>query len=183
MNRNRLKDLEEMLATEYGRDEDAPHLYKPPLASRAKWWLDNVVWPLILFIVFLVLTLVFVAAALAAPQDAVVRMPSHGASGTVIYTRSGYSLVLTCAHAFRGRDRYKRLALDVPHHTPGSKRVAVQLVAVDYASDLALVAIADGPLPYVCQPAGPGANPRACLSAGYDNMRLPATRLSATVRL
>jgi hypothetical protein len=119
----------------------------------------------------------------AAPEEAVVRIPSHGCSGTVIQTGPGRSLVLTCAHAFRGADRAKALTLDVPTDRPqGSTRpAAMRLLAVDYDLDLTLIELAAGPLPFVAPVAPADHRLSATLvSAGYDEMRLPATVRRAT---
>jgi hypothetical protein len=119
----------------------------------------------------------------AAPEDAVVRIPSHGCSGTVIQTGAGRSLVLTCAHAFQGADRAKALTLDVPTDRPqGSTRpAAMRVLAVDYDLDLTLIELETGPLPFVA-PVAPAAHrlSAALVSAGYDEMRLPATVRRAT---
>jgi len=114
----------------------------------------------------------------AAPEDAVVRIPSHGCSGTVIQTGPGRSLVLTCAHAFRGPDRARALALDVPTDRPQStpRPAAMRLLAVDYDLDLTLIELDAGPLAFVA-PVAPADHrlSAALVSAGYDEMRLPAT--------
>ncbi len=122
--------------------------------------------------------------ALAAPPDAVVRIASHGASGTVIHTEPNRTLILSCAHAFQGKDRQRPIQLDVPHATPGSpKRARIILLAIDYEADLSLIELRDGPLPYSTPVAPAGWEPRHCLSVGYDEMRLPATQRSATILL
>src|SRR5262245_64099876 len=70
---------------------------------------------------------------------AVVRIPSHGASATVIETRAGSSLLLGCAHAFQGADRYKPIHLDVPVPGAGGPRqAAIRLLDIDYDADLSL---------------------------------------------
>ncbi len=130
----------------------------------------------------LVLLLALAASAAAAPRDAVARMPSHGGSATVIYTAPGRSLLLTCAHCFRGPDRDRRIRLDVPHNAPGPHRVVgARLLAVDRHADLALVELNDGPLPFVCPVANAGTRPGRCLSVGYDEMRTPPAARPATV--
>jgi hypothetical protein len=118
----------------------------------------------------------------AEPPDAVVRLPSHGASGTVIYTERGRSLILSCAHAFEGAGRTTPPALDVPCLRPGPARSGrIRLLAVDYALDLSLLELNDGPLDFVCPVAPAGHRPGRCLSVGYDEMRLPARRAAASV--
>jgi hypothetical protein len=117
--------------------------------------------------------------------SAVVRMPSHGASATVIYTEPHRTYVLSCAHAFEGNDKVKPIKLDLPAtSTTAAKNVGITLVAVDYQADLSLLEMHDGPVEFVCSVA-----PRnfrvgsSLLSVGYDEMRLPALRLPAHVVL
>src|SRR5262245_3310735 len=118
----------------------------------------------------------------AEPPDAVVRLPSHGASGTVIYTERGRSLILLCAHAFEGPARTTPIKLDVPCLHPGPPRKArIRLLAIDYRLDLSLLELNDGPLYYVCPVAPAGHRPGCCLSVGYDEMRLPARQAPATL--
>jgi hypothetical protein len=123
------------------------------------------------------------AQGTAAPPDSVVRIPSHGASATVIYTEEGRTLLLGCAHAYRGADRTKKMKIDVPVPSPGPvKNHTITLIAVDYDLDLSLVELKDGPLPYVCPVAPKGHQPsRNVLSAGYDEMKWPATQKKATI--
>jgi hypothetical protein len=129
-----------------------------------------------------VLWLLAVTRGCAEPPDAVVRLPSHGASGTVIHTEPGRSLILSCAHAFEGAARTTPVTLDVPRVHPGPPRKArIRLIALDYALDLSLVELNDGPLDYVCPVAPAGHRAGRCLSVGYDEMRLPARQASATL--
>jgi hypothetical protein len=115
------------------------------------------------------------ARAQAASKDAVIRIPSHGASGTVIATAPGRSLVLGCAHMFTGGMARKPLVFDVPSPSPGGQvRVGTRLLAVDYHADLSLMELNAGPLAYVCPVAPAGFQPGTCLSVGYDEMRFPA---------
>lgn len=124
------------------------------------------------------------AAAAAQPNyaaHAVVRVPSHGASATVIQTERGRALLLGCAHAFEGANRTKPITLDVPSPDTGAPRqAAVRLLTVDYDLDLSLLELADGPLPYCCPVAPAGYRPRRLLSVGYDAMELPARQEPAT---
>ena len=115
--------------------------------------------------------------------NAVVRIPSHGASATVIETGPGYTLLLGCAHAFEGSDRTKPIQLDVPVPCAGQPEQArIRLMAVDYQADLSLVELEDGPLPFVLPVAPPGHRPgNAIWSVGYDEMRWPATAVPATI--
>ncbi len=112
----------------------------------------------------------------ATARYAVVRIPSHGCSGTVIETGPGRSLILTCAHAFQGADARRPIQLNCPSDRPESgKPVGIRLVAVGVPDrdDLALLLLNDGPLPY-CAPVAGQPRTRHCLSVGYDEMRLPA---------
>lgn len=116
------------------------------------------------------------------PLNAVVRLPSHGASATVIETRPGYSLLLGCAHAFEGKDRTKPIHVDVPTAQAGAaKQVVIRLLTVDYQADLSLVELHDGPL--VVAPVAPaGHKPSGnVLSIGYDEMKWPFQVRPATI--
>jgi hypothetical protein len=114
---------------------------------------------------------------------AVVRMPSHGASATVIYTSAGQSYLLGCSHAFYGETIHKPIQLDVPASDHrASKAARCILIDIDYATDLSLMELSDGPLDfhadvapadYVCS--------SHLLSVGYDEMRTPATVKTATI--
>jgi hypothetical protein len=123
---------------------------------------------------------------------AVVQIPSHGASGSIIHTEPGRTLILSCAHGFTGRDSRGRplrdvpLTLQVPSATApvGTKHAAIRLLALGRpdADDLALLELADGPLPWVCPVAPRGHLVAGCaLSVGYDDMRWPATQRAATI--
>lgn len=128
------------------------------------------------------LLVLFSVVARAQNEHAVVRISSHGGSGTVIETREGKSLVLSCAHMFRGPDRYKRMRFDMPSPQPGpAQRIESRVLAVDHHADLALLELDVGPLPYVCPVAPAGHRCTACLSVGYDNMRLPPQKRSANI--
>ena len=112
-------------------------------------------------------------AAYSDPRQAVVRLGSHGASGVVIRSAPGLSLILTAAHAFEGAARCRAITLDVPAPSPGTATGRPRLVKIDPGRDLALVALAAGPLPNVCPVATLGHwTPRAW-SCGYDRMTLP----------
>jgi hypothetical protein len=115
---------------------------------------------------------------------AVVRMPSHGASATVIYTETGRTYLLGCGHAFRGGDRHKPIVLDLPTQETAQapKKVGIRLLDVDYDSDLSLIVLPDGPVLYVAAVAPPGHSPsRHLLSVGYDGMQFPAQEKPATL--
>jgi hypothetical protein len=113
---------------------------------------------------------------------AVVRLPSHGASATVIATEPGQTLLLGCAHAFQGRDRTKPIVVDVPAaHAHSPRHVGTQLLKVNYEDDLSLVLLCAGPVDYVCPVAAMGHRPGNLVSVGYDEMRLPAQVLPAHI--
>lgn len=131
------------------------------------------------------------------PADAVyavIRIPSHGASATVIWTSPGKSLILGCGHAYFLDDHAgerKRMRLDVP--TPPDRgaglqpagRPAIKLLAVNEDLDLSLVELDDGPLPYVAPVAALGGRPGRLVSCGYDGMRDagPGTPFTFTAHL
>ena len=113
---------------------------------------------------------------------AVVRLPSHGASATVIATEPGKTWILGCGHAFQGRDRSKPIVIDVPTPYPQPPRkVGTQLLKVNYEDDLSLVLLAAGPVDYVCPVAALGHPLGELLSVGYDEMQLPAKVLPTHV--
>src|SRR5262245_36106411 len=118
------------------------------------------------------------AASLDEAYLAVVQMPSHGASGTIVFTAAGETLVLTVAHAFEGSARTRPLVVLVPKPEGAGteKRVGIRLVAIDERADLALVRLGTGPLSHVAQVAPRGfKGPLGwSYSCGYDGMRLPA---------
>lgn len=130
------------------------------------------------------LALVSFAADPAVTPYAVVRIPSHGASATVIHTENGRSLLLGCAHAYEGQSRSQKHALDVhrPDGQQPAKNATIKLLAVDYQADLSLVELADGPLTYVAPVAPAGHRPsRQAVSAGFDEMKTPLTVRTATI--
>ena len=117
---------------------------------------------------------------------AVVRVPTHGISATVIWTGQGKSYLLSCAHGHQGADRAKKMAFDFPWpETPaGPKKAASRVVAIGSPNndDLTLIELADGPLPWVCPVAPRGhVSSKSALSVGYDDMRWPATQRQATI--
>lgn len=138
----------------------------------------------VLAIVAVVAALLLAAGAVrAGPADAVVRIRSHGCSGTVIWTGPGRSLVLSCGHAYASAaDRRKPHQVDVPTATPGAMRTGgISLVMLDLRADLALVEVLTGPLVYVTPVAPAGHRPGRAWSCGYDEMRLPCTVRVATI--
>lgn len=139
---------------------------------------------------FLCTACVFLVAlsAFAGPTDSVVRLPSHGGSGTVIATGDGWTLVLSCAHCFEGRDRSKPVTIDMPFPTldggaqtgPGPiskipRKVGVTVLAVGTTAtcDVSLLRLNYGPAPYVSPVAPLGFKPGECWSIGFDEMRFP----------
>src|SRR5258707_7607559 len=109
--------------------------------------------------------------------DAVVRISSHGASATEIYTTQGRTLLLGCGHAYQGQDRFKRMTLDIPCRAPGPVlKVGIQLLAVDYEADLSLVQLNAGPVDAYAAVAPAGFVPRrGPLSGGVGQKPLPRT--------
>jgi Trypsin-like peptidase domain len=130
------------------------------------------------------LLLLSAAAVHAGPADAVVRLPSHGGSGTVIATGDGWTLILSCSHCFAGKDRDRPIEIDMPHHAPGPPRkVGVQLLKAGYwkSVDLSLIKLNAGPVPYVT-PIGPvSLQARDCWSVGFDELKMPAVCRPATI--
>jgi hypothetical protein len=117
------------------------------------------------------------------PALAVVRIRSHGASGTVIATAPGKSWILSCAHMFAGPAEYKKpLRIDgPPQPLAAPKRAACRILAVDAQADLSLLEHDNGPF-YCCPVAPAGHQPgNNLLSAGYDEMRWPVTQQRATL--
>lgn len=115
------------------------------------------------------------------PAAAVVRIPSHGCSATVIHTQPGWSLLLTCAHAFESpAEKRKRIVIECPWPVQSAdKSPARNLLWVDSRADVALVELGDGPLPYVCRVAPAGFRASLSVSVGYDEMKWPAKQRQA----
>src|SRR5262245_44135384 len=88
--------------------------------------------------------------AKADAADAVVPIPSHGWSGTVIEARNGRSLILSCGHGWDEKNRNRPIVVDAPSPSPtgAPSRVGVRLLDVDYRADLSLIELG-GELPYV----------------------------------
>jgi hypothetical protein len=122
----------------------------------------------------LLLLILFPVPVLAAPEDAVVKVPSHGGSAVVIQTGAGYTYLLSAAHLFEGKLRHKPITIDAPAPTAGQPaHVGVQVLAIDDGRDLSLMLLHAGPLPYVC-PVPTAAEYRIfddLISAGYDEMK------------
>jgi hypothetical protein len=117
--------------------------------------------------------------------SAVVRIPSHGCSGTVIYTETGRTYILSCGHGWQIEDgsRYKPIKLNLPAAIVGEpKKVGVTLVDTNYADDLSLLVLASGPVDFVCPVAPHHHRPGPhLLSVGYDEMRMPPVQLPAHI--
>jgi hypothetical protein len=123
----------------------------------------------------------FTAAQHPEAIHAVVRLPSHGASATVIATAPGKTLLLSCAHAFEGTDLRKPIVVDVPSSHPALPQAAgVVVLKVDYAADLSLLQLRAGPVDFVA-PVAPHAvaTSTQVVSVGYDGMRVPAVQAPA----
>jgi len=110
--------------------------------------------------------------------NAVVRLPSHGASATVIHTQKERTLLLGCGHAFIGVDRARPIEID----GPDAPRGPASLLACDYQLDLSLIEVRAGPVRFVAPVAGASFRPSGrLLSVGYDEMKTPATRQPASI--
>lgn len=121
--------------------------------------------------------------------QAMVRIKSHGASGTVIATTAGRSWILSCAHMImdhkNGLDRAaleRVLKMDGPPQ-PFAKypKANARIIAYDLRLDLSLIEIDNGPflfIPVAKRGFKPGKNVR---SLGYDEMKWPVTDKLATI--
>lgn len=129
------------------------------------------------FAAILALLLIACAAA-AAPEDAVVKVPSHGGSAVVIQTGPGYTYLLSAGHMFDSPEtRRRRIVIDapMPERVNVGQGVGIEVLAVSPAEerDLALLLMHAGPMPYVC-PVPNAAEYRISgdlISAGYDEMK------------
>lgn len=133
----------------------------------------------------LLLVLLWIGQASADPKDAVVCIPSHGGSGTVIGTGDGWTLVLTCWHCFETpKEQQKPIAIDVPKAwLNGPQKVGIKLVALgDQKCDLALLKINYGPV-HTVVPIAPRNHKisQECLSMGFDSMQYPAQVRNAKI--
>jgi hypothetical protein len=123
------------------------------------------------------------------PALAVVRIKSHGASGSIIATTEGRSWILSCCHMFFGSaDRVdqallsKRLVIDGPDQPYAPpKRSTARVIAVDPVADLSLIEIDNGPFNYIPVAAAGFSPGRNLSSAGYDLMKWPITTRRATI--
>ncbi len=123
------------------------------------------------------------------PTLAVVRIKSHGASATIVWTTKDKSYLLGCAHMLeddRGRPspevRGRKFVIDGPAQTHAARKLAAaRLLAWDHSLDLSLIEIDNGPFHYV-PVASKGHKPsRNTRSLGYDNMAWPVTNHLATI--
>lgn len=113
----------------------------------------------------------------------VVRIVSHGCSGTVISTYSGHTWILGCAHAYWDENerpslaaQKKRHVIDIPSITKDPIVGNATVVAVDNQRDLSLLHLDVGPVPFEAMiPATDGYVPGRMWSCGYDKMRLPGS--------
>jgi len=125
----------------------------------------------------------------ADPTLAVVRITSHGASGTVIQTTVGRSWILSCCHMFFGGNGRidqqllaKKIIIDGPTQPFAIRKSAeARVVLIDANADLCLIEIDNGPFHYV--PVAPkGFKPgKRISSAGYDLMKWPITHVRNTI--
>jgi len=120
------------------------------------------------------------SSALAQAEKAVVRIPSHGISGTIVYSGPGVTDIVSCAHGHDGRNKAKPMKLDI-YGNGEQKAVEIKLMAIDERNDLTWIRLFDGPLPYVCPVAPKGHRLGAqCRSIGFDEMKFPVTDRPAT---
>lgn len=113
-------------------------------------------------------------SAHAQPQYAVVKIPSHGVSATVIWTQPGATYLLGCGHGYEshhGKDfLHKPMTIETPwRRQPTNPRIT--LIAVDFREDLSLVRVDEGPWPYSVAVTPEPFIPKELVSAGYDHMR------------
>lgn len=152
------------------------------LSSRLRYWFYLLILVMFYFLLFLGSVCAVKAQEKFDPSLAVVRIKSHGASGTVIWSRQGKSYILSCAHMFDTPASLKRpLRIDGPVQ-PKAPRVLVKpkVLAVDFTLDLSLIELPNGPF-YTVPVAPAGYQPGTqLLSIGYDNMSWPVTRRIAT---
>lgn len=127
----------------------------------------------------IVLSLAALASWGADLRDAVVRIPSHGASGTVISSEKGLTRILTCAHAFPNDAEF---VLDCPWDNV--RRKGGKLVKLDHTLDLALIEVADGPWPVVCPIADKTYKPKGTnlWAVGYPEMKWPASKEPCVIK-
>jgi hypothetical protein len=122
----------------------------------------------------------------ADPQLAVVRIMSHGASGTFIATQPGRSWILSCGHMFTDRQmrpsaaaRNKPLWIDACVMYGPAGPAKARVLAVDYDADLSLIQLDKGPCHYLPVDQSPN-RMRKLVSCGYDEMKWPCLMKPAT---
>lgn len=127
--------------------------------------------------------------AMAAPQDAVVRLRlmlgggrQISGSGTVIATAPGWSLILTARHMYTDdHDRIDPRMCRLPHEydialpagVEPKKGAGSKVLSISNHADVALIRYNFGPLPYVTPVAPAGLKPGECLSVGFDKSEIP----------
>lgn len=132
------------------------------------------IWSLV---AWCLLTLV---ASAGDPRRAVVRIRSHGASATIVYSDASRSVLLGCAHMFEDMSG-KPFKIDGAPQTGVRGRAQVRVIAVDARRDLSLLEMSTGGFNYV--PIAPQGHQlsRSCVSCGYDEMRWPVTYKGANI--
>jgi hypothetical protein len=133
----------------------------------------------------IVCLLIFAATVPAGSADggdairAVVRVPSHGGSATIIATEQGNTYLLTAAHLFesaqgRTNDPIVIDGEDVPLGT-------ARRIGINPEADLALIQLSAGPAKHVAPVALTPTKAKHLLSVGYDEMRVPSTKQACTL--
>ena len=116
-------------------------------------------------------------AQLESAKHAAVRIPSHGLSGVCIHTQPGASWIISAAHGWDDEASLrKEIKIDVlsPKGTALPKLLGKpKLLSVNHVSDLVLIYLPMGPLPYIAHVAPPGMKlvGRSVLSVGFDEMK------------
>lgn len=128
------------------------------------------------FCAALAVLLLAAASLFAQEKQAIVRIASHGITGTVIESRKDYSLILSCAHGFvEGGDRRgTAIKVDVPMPEGAAAPKSVgrpRLIGLDVANDLSLIELPAGPFPVIpLAPLGHRLGSEI-VSCGYDEMK------------
>lgn len=124
------------------------------------------------------------------PALAVAKIPSHGASATVIYSDAKGSWLLGCCHMFYAQrsETIDPERLRAPLKTEGPKQpysdgrlVYARLVGYDAQADLSLIWMPRGGMWWL--PVAPAANqlPQKGWTVGYDKMCWPPKKRPATI--
>jgi len=115
----------------------------------------------------------------ADPTLAVVRITSHGATGTIIKSEPGKSLILSCGHMIDGASFVFQLDAR-PQTTAPDKKSKVRLAKLDTELDLSLLEIDNGPFATI--PVAPtGYKPETAYGIGYPSMKWPGVVTEATI--